>query len=237
MLVHLLSCSCFIGDTAVFFGAFLGPILAVILFNCVAFVLVVGALINHQTRKSKRTTERKGLYGDIIRLLIIISGLVALFGLTWLFAALTVTDSSVVFEVLFALCNTTQGFFVFLLFCVFNTDSRAQWKEAFNKILGRKMPGGEASSSKPNRLQLRLSQRRANPLSDRRTASTLEVTTGPVPTDESTSSWPPAKLPDYSETQVEDGPTSLDNQGHIERQLTPNGQNEIQAGLLEMNQD
>ncbi len=32
-------------------------------------------------------------------------------------------------------------------------------------------------------------------------------------------------------------PTSLDNQGYIERQLTPNGQNEIEAYQLEMNED
>ncbi len=63
----------------------------------------------------------------------------ALFGLTWLFAALTVTDSSVAFQVIFAICNTTQGFFIFLLYCVFSTKARQLWKEAFTQIILNKI--------------------------------------------------------------------------------------------------
>ena len=56
----------------------------------------------------------------------------SLFGLTWLFAALTVTGfrsaaASTAFQVLFVIFNAFQGFFIFLFFCVFSKDARDAW--------------------------------------------------------------------------------------------------------------
>ncbi len=108
-------------------------------------MIVVGVLVKHLRRTAKRATDKREIYHGTIWLLIIVGGLMALFGLTWLFAALTITDSSIAFQVIFAVCNTTQGFFIFLLFCVFNSDARQLWKEAFtqmmlNKIRSQKTP-------------------------------------------------------------------------------------------------
>ena len=60
-----------------------------------------------------------------------------LFGLTWLFGALTVTGfgsatASSAFQILFVICNAFQGFFIFLFFCVFNKDARDLWLELFS---------------------------------------------------------------------------------------------------------
>ena len=43
--------SCFISDAAVFFGTVLGPIFAILLFNGVIFVVVIGVLIRHSQIK------------------------------------------------------------------------------------------------------------------------------------------------------------------------------------------
>ena len=125
--------SCFITDPAVFFGAFLGPIFAVLIFNVVIFVLVIGVLVKHTLDKLDRTNEQMNKK-TAIRLLISIAGIMFLFGLTWLFGALTVTGlsdatASTVFQVLFVICNAFQGFFIFLFFCVFNKDARGLWLE------------------------------------------------------------------------------------------------------------
>ena len=69
-----------------------------------------------------------------IRLLINIASVMSLFGLTWLFGALTVTGfgsaaASIAFQLLFVIFNAFQGFFVFLFFCVFNKDARDLWIE------------------------------------------------------------------------------------------------------------
>ena len=52
------SSSCFIDDTAVFFGTFLGPIFAILIVNVVMFVLVIGVIIRHTRSKLVRTKEQ-----------------------------------------------------------------------------------------------------------------------------------------------------------------------------------
>ena len=124
---------CFIFDSAVFFGAFLGPIFAILIFNVVIFIIVIWVLIKHTRNKIDRTKERMNKK-TAIRLLISITGIMSLFGLTWLFGALTVTGfgdvaASTAFQVLFVICNAFQGFFIFLFFCVFSKDARESWLE------------------------------------------------------------------------------------------------------------
>ena len=60
-----------------------------------------------------------------------------LFGLTWLFGALTITGfgdsrASTAFQILFVILNAFQGFFIFLFFCVFSKDARESWMEVFS---------------------------------------------------------------------------------------------------------
>ena len=127
--------SCFISDAAVFFGTFLGPIFAILLFNVVIFVVVIGVLIRHSQIKvgrSKQQVSKK----KAIRFVISITGVMSLFGLTWLFGALTTTGfggsrTSDAFQVLFVILNAFRGFFIFLFFCVFNKDARVSWMEVF----------------------------------------------------------------------------------------------------------
>ncbi len=137
--------SCFIGDTAVFFGGFLGLIFVVLIFNTVVFVILVWVLVKHLWWPLNKSAKRRDIYHGTIRLLIIIAGLMALYSPLRLFAALTITGSSIAFQVIFAICNTTQSFFIFLLFCVLNGDARRLWKEAFtqktlNNICPHKTP-------------------------------------------------------------------------------------------------
>ena len=127
------SSSCFISDPAVFFGAFLGPIFAILIINVVIFVMVIGVLVKHTLNKLDRTNEQLNIK-TTIRLFISIAGIMFLFGLTWLFGALTVTGlrdttASTVFQVLFVICNAFQGFFIFLFLCVFDKEARDFWLE------------------------------------------------------------------------------------------------------------
>ena len=89
-------------------------------------------------RHTKDTAERQKQQGmkkeTAIRLVISISGIMFLFGLTWLFGALTITIRAVnlLFQVLFVVFNSLQGFFIFLFFCVFNKEGRDFWKEVLS---------------------------------------------------------------------------------------------------------
>ena len=63
----------------------------------------------------------------------------ALFGLTWIFGALTVREASTAFQFLFAIFNSLQGFFIFLFFCVFGREGQKHWLRVL--CCGRKIPG------------------------------------------------------------------------------------------------
>lgn len=120
--------SCFISHVGVFFGAFLAPILAIILFNSVIFTIVTIVLVKHTLRKSG---HRK--LGRTVRLMVVIAGLTLLFGLTWVFGALTVSGTRLAFSVLFIVTNAFQGFYIFLVFCAFSTDAQEAWSRLLCK--------------------------------------------------------------------------------------------------------
>ena len=113
-----------------FWGAFLAPILAIVIFNTVIFIWIIVVLIRHskgQAAQRKETVDKQ----TIIRLLISISGVMFLFGPTWLFAILTFSFPGLreTGSVLFTIFNVFQGFFIFLFFCVISKEARESWKE------------------------------------------------------------------------------------------------------------
>ena len=135
--MHFLFCSCFIGETSVFFGAFLGPIFAIMLFNAIIFVIITSVLIKHSWKRFRNKDKAKRQI--VVRLMISLIGVMALFGLMWVFGALTVREASIAFQFLFAIFNSLQGFFIFLFFCVFGKDGRELWLQVL--CCGRKIPG------------------------------------------------------------------------------------------------
>ena len=68
---------------------------------------------------------------DAIKMMLSYSGILILFGLTWLFAIFTfIAEPNVSFIVqfFFAFFNAFQGFFIFFFFVIINSDSRNAWK-------------------------------------------------------------------------------------------------------------
>ena len=133
--LYFYTCSCFLINPIVFWIAFLGPVFAIILFNVVVYVVVIFILIKH-TRGSLARKKEKLNRKTTIRLIISISGVMFLFGLSWLFGALTITDSAQglrsTFSALFTVFTSLQGFFIFLFFCIFSQEARELWKETLS---------------------------------------------------------------------------------------------------------
>ena len=104
----------------------MGPVMTLLVFNLVMFVVVVVVLVKHSRKRIRATTDKS--VKATIQTLISITGIVSVFGLTWLFGAFTVTQNSQLpFLILFVVFSSFQGFFVFLFFCVFNRDARQAW--------------------------------------------------------------------------------------------------------------
>ena len=48
--------------------------------------------------------------------------LTPLLGTTWVFGYMTMTGATIVFQYLFVICNSLQGFFIFLVYCATNKE-------------------------------------------------------------------------------------------------------------------
>ena len=54
-------------------------------------------------------------------------GIMILMGLTWLFGAIAVEDLRLVFQYIFAVCNSLQGFAIFVFYCLSQKNVRDAW--------------------------------------------------------------------------------------------------------------
>ena len=108
-------------------GAFLAPILVIIVLNVVIFICVIVVVIRHAREKAARI-KRPISNKSIMRLVMSISGVLFLFGLSWLFFILTFSVPGLreTFQILFTVFNSLQGFFVFA-FILF-TEGFDYWK-------------------------------------------------------------------------------------------------------------
>ena len=58
--------------------------------------------------------NRAGLKGALV--------LLPILGMTWLFGMLAFNSATIVFQYLFVIFNSFQGLFIFLIYCVFNSE-------------------------------------------------------------------------------------------------------------------
>lgn len=124
--------SCFISEPGVFFGAFLTPILLLLIINVVIYILILRVLILHYIRKKQRMSKDTMSTSEILKIMLSFIGIMFLFGLSWLFAIFTFDagndEASFAAQMMFTLLNVFQGFFVFIFFVVLNSDCRDAWK-------------------------------------------------------------------------------------------------------------
>ena len=111
----------------------MGPILLVLLVNAVLYVCVVFVLLRH-TRSTMARRQQVMSFKTAFRLMASIGSIMFLFGLSWFSAALTITVPHLRYlaQILFAISNSLQGFFLFLFFCVLNLEARESWKEVLS---------------------------------------------------------------------------------------------------------
>ena len=112
-----------------FYAALFAPSLLVLAANFVIFIFVLWRLYHsHDASADKRDTilwrSRTGL------------AIMVLLGLTWVFGAFAIKDAKLVFEYLFCIFNSLQGFFIFIFHCVRRPEVRSKWRGIFggNKL-------------------------------------------------------------------------------------------------------
>ena len=120
----------------------------------------MSVLIKHSKKKIQRAkASADGNSREAtIRLLISIFSIMNMYGLTWLFAVFTFTDGSFAFQLLFAIFNSLQGFFMFIFFCVLGKEARESWAHVlcrgklkkFAPNVSSSRPGAPRSSTTPS---------------------------------------------------------------------------------------
>ena len=126
--------SCFLSPdkNSIRYGIFLAPLFLILVFNLIVFVLVGRVLIKHSKKNMNRAKEEKSMKERVsatLKTLISLISVMLMFGLTWLFGALSISGAAYVFQWLFIISATSQGFLLFIFFCVIGKDAREEWKQ------------------------------------------------------------------------------------------------------------
>ncbi|KAL9950767.1 hypothetical protein ACROYT_G043325 [Oculina patagonica] len=112
---------CRIGDIA-FFAAFMAPVLLVILINTATFSLIMYKLATRPPNAADPDRGTEGLL-KIKRAF----GILILVGITWMFGFFAISEARLVFQYLFAIFNSLQGFAIFVFYCVIQKKVRECW--------------------------------------------------------------------------------------------------------------
>ena len=100
------------------------PAALIIFLNCTALIFISCSLRNTFPKDSANQYTLR----DRVRVLV---AFVLLFGVTWVFGFLVVSNDIVALQYLFCIFSSSQGLFIFLFYCVRNGNVRKAVKEAF----------------------------------------------------------------------------------------------------------
>ena len=117
------------------------------------FIVIARVLIKHSKKKlenmkgDKEKEQRKRAKG-ISKTLFSIISVMTMFGLSWFFGAFSIGAAAEVFQWFFVIFNTTQGFMLFIFFCVIGSDAREEWKNLLtcNRYRQKKRLTGQVST-------------------------------------------------------------------------------------------
>lgn len=112
-----------------FYGAFLVPVLFLMLINACVFVIVMREIYKIPRQHSEKSNRLAQVRATV--------AVFTLLGLNWVFAGLAATDDNLAFQYLFTITCSFQGFFIFVLHGIIKKDFREAWKllSANNRVM------------------------------------------------------------------------------------------------------
>ncbi|XP_078620666.1 uncharacterized protein LOC144887358 isoform X2 [Branchiostoma floridae x Branchiostoma japonicum] len=138
---------CWLQGYQLYFG-FLLPAGLVLLFNTIAYIMVISKLTCRGRTKGRVADPGKSATKQQLRIAIAVMVLV---GLTWIFGFFMISDGRIVFSYLFCIFNSLQGFFIFIFQCVRQKEVQNLWFKCFgcpvDEYRTTKSSGGKSSSN------------------------------------------------------------------------------------------
>ncbi|XP_068571913.1 adhesion G-protein coupled receptor G2 [Cebidichthys violaceus] len=114
---------CWLKNDIAFYVAVVAYFCIVFLFNLVMFVVVLVQLCRIK-RQNPHNVQHRTMLQDVRS----VAGIMILLGLTWGFAFFAWGPLNLPFMYLFAIFNSLQGFFIFVLYCAIKENVRRQWR-------------------------------------------------------------------------------------------------------------
>ena len=116
--------SCFISQASpvAFYATLLGPACVILVINTVVFTLVARVIMKPRFKGSVGKNEKvtpaqvRGAFTVMV-----------LLGVTWVFGPVAINESKIVFNYLFTILNSLQGFLIFVFRCLLNNEARMAW--------------------------------------------------------------------------------------------------------------
>ena len=118
--------SCFIShaNTVAFYISLLGPACCILIINTVVFTLVARVILKPKFRGHPNGGKRENVTPTQVRGAFTV---MVLLGVTWVFGPVAIDESKLVFNYIFVVLNSLQGFLIFIFRCLINTEVRLCW--------------------------------------------------------------------------------------------------------------
>uniref|UniRef100_A0A3Q2V066 Adhesion G-protein coupled receptor G2 n=1 Tax=Haplochromis burtoni TaxID=8153 RepID=A0A3Q2V066_HAPBU len=114
---------CWLKNDIAFYVAVVAYFCVIFIFNFIMFIVVMVQLCRIKKQNPQNLQHRSTLQ-DVRSVL----GITILLGLTWGFAFFAWGPVNLAFMYLFAICNSLQGFFIFVFHCAVKETVRRQWR-------------------------------------------------------------------------------------------------------------
>ncbi|XP_076337719.1 uncharacterized protein LOC143239936 isoform X2 [Tachypleus tridentatus] len=128
-----------------YYISFMGPSCIILLVNLTVFVMVTRVLFTPRTNTTLEVQDYRSNYTIIAAQVRGAFTVMTLLGITWVFGALAVGEVKLVFQYVFCIANSLQGFLIFLVRCLQFPEARNAWIQlletgTFKRYRGVAMP-------------------------------------------------------------------------------------------------
>lgn len=149
-----------------FYISVIVPVGLILLANTVTLVIVMCYLHRHAKEKAMKLSDgnRKTDSAMVVSEIRIAFSCNILLGITWIFALLAIGRATMIFQWLFCVFNSLQGFFIFLFYTVRNQDVRNAMSRQVRKSTQRyTLSGKESSMLSKNKSKVLLQRKLEDP--------------------------------------------------------------------------
>lgn len=133
----------------VYYITLIGPCCVLLLVNTVVFVMVSRVLFQPRNSQmnaklnSSKSTKPLVTFAQVRGAFTVMT----LLGITWIFGALAIGKVKLVFHYIFCVCNSLQGFTLFVVRCLIYPQARQAWTQLFKTGTLKKSKGAKVANT------------------------------------------------------------------------------------------